>query len=73
MTASQHEYMELLENVLARYLFDRGKCERTKQLGAVIEALESGEPVWAVILCGAYEMPDEMTEKISSVFDVRRV
>lgn len=73
MTEEQGDYVTRLELVLARYLFDRPKDERSSQLAAVIESLHKQETVWAVILCGVYEMPEEMVANIMRLFDVRRL
>lgn len=71
MNQIQLEYLDNLEFVLANMVYD-GRKKWAQALGPVVEWLQKGEPVMAVLEAEAVGLDDRVLNKMRNVFDVRK-
>lgn len=72
-TRKQDKFIKRFEFALANFVFD-GKKELATLWGPIVEAMQRGEFVWAVLLAdNNEEIPKPLIEQMRKVFRVGRI
>lgn len=72
ITLQQKKLIEKYEFALANIVFD-GKKELAERWSPIVEALQNGHFVWAIVLASQANIPAEFVELMRLDFDIRRL